>query len=186
MYYINAVWETCCGWSLMKNVATTTHHKHSVSIQRTTFFVIAVFQLACHSIHPLSLNRVTEGGSSFEDLYASIKCPVLYINIYSLFFIFGELMWICLCTQGSIQKQTGRNPSESLCLTWGFAPAVSSLYTNTHRHIVLYADTFPIAFSMAIYIFVVIENDSRLTVCHFAKTRHSFMFSMKSVYTDFD
>lgn len=43
MYYINAVWETCCGWSLMKNVATRTHHKHSVSIQRTLHFLLLLF-----------------------------------------------------------------------------------------------------------------------------------------------
>ncbi len=48
-------------------------------------------------------------------------------------------MWICLGAQGSIQQQAGGDSSQSLCLTGGFAPTVSSVYTNTLRYTVLFA-----------------------------------------------
>lgn len=48
-------------------------------------------------------------------------------------------MWICLGAQGSIQQQTGGDPTQSLCLTGGFAPTVSSVYTSTLGYTVLSA-----------------------------------------------
>lgn len=72
-------------------------------------------------------------------LYASVRYTVLYIHICLLFCVFGEPMWICPGVQGSIQQQTGGNPSQSLCLTRGFAPTVSSVYTNTLGYTALYA-----------------------------------------------
>lgn len=62
---------------------------------------------------------------------AFVRYPALYINICLLFCVFGEPMWICLGAQGSIQQQTGGYPSQSLCLTGGFAPTVSKVSTNT-------------------------------------------------------
>lgn len=61
---------------------------------------------------------------------ASVRYKVLYINICLLICVSGEPMWICLDAQGSIQQQTGGDSSQSLCLTGGFAPTVSYIYTN--------------------------------------------------------
>lgn len=52
-------------------------------------------------------------------------------SICLLFCDSGELLWICLGMQGSIQQQADGDPSQSLCLTGGFAPTVSSVSTNT-------------------------------------------------------
>lgn len=40
-------------------------------------------------------------------------------------------MWTCLGAQRPVQQQTDGDPTQSLCLTGGFAPTVSSVYTNT-------------------------------------------------------
>lgn len=48
-------------------------------------------------------------------------------SIFPVVVFFG----LCLATQGSVQQQTGGDPAQSLRLTRGFAPTVSSVCTDT-------------------------------------------------------
>lgn len=98
--------------------------------------VLFFFQCIYYAIRPFTVNELQR--FTFKDLHASVRYPVLYINASLLFCVFSG-MWICLCEQGSIQQQTGGDPPESLCLTGGFAPTVSPVYTKTLTQTALYA-----------------------------------------------
>lgn len=106
---------------------------------RTLFYFFFQCSLLCNPFILQGLQRVQWSFHSLNicmHLSDTDCCTSIFV---SRFVFSGELMWIFLGTKGSIQQQTGGDPSQSFCLTGRFAPTVSFIYTHALEYKILYS-----------------------------------------------